>query len=178
MAGCTDAARVAARRTLHMPIYPQYAKEFACVSGLALYNLFEYRRKCGIAASDVVFVEDSNTVPHWMRTSTVLVDMTTCGASPCSQAGRTAYVRPEPWTSVVLVRRTFLEYMERLHEALKIQPQSSLVCSVDMLDPIIASALECKTCSRTIYKATTRCAKVMESKIEEAIAKVELVVEA
>ncbi len=43
-----------------------------------------------------------------------------------------------------------------------------------MLDPIIASALECKTCSRTIYKTTTRCAKVLATKIEEAITKLEV----
>lgn len=60
--GCVEAARVAARRTLDMPIYPEYT-DYACVSGLAVYNLTEYMRKWRISASNVVVVRDSDDVP-------------------------------------------------------------------------------------------------------------------
>ncbi|RPD54216.1 hypothetical protein L227DRAFT_354484 [Lentinus tigrinus ALCF2SS1-6] len=92
MTGVPRVAAIAARRTLAGPLYPEYAKEYGYVSGLALYNLLDFRRRCGIAAADVVSITNSNEVPAWMQFSPVLPDMKTCGSGACYTAGRIVYV--------------------------------------------------------------------------------------
>ncbi|RPD55408.1 hypothetical protein L227DRAFT_588488 [Lentinus tigrinus ALCF2SS1-6] len=161
MTGVPRVAALAARRTLAGPLYLEYAKEYRYVSGLALYNLLDFRRRCGIAAADVVSITSSNQVPAWMQSSPVLLDMKTCGS---------VYFRD--------VRGSFVAYMERLHDALKLCPDSSLASSTKMLSPVITSALGCKSCASKIFDDTMRSAKVLESKIAEAIGKVELIVQA
>ncbi|KAI0768303.1 hypothetical protein BD413DRAFT_448964, partial [Trametes elegans] len=47
--GFEDVARLAARRTLRLPVYPEDAPEFAHVSGRAIVRLLDYRRRCSDA---------------------------------------------------------------------------------------------------------------------------------
>ncbi|RPD70734.1 hypothetical protein L226DRAFT_574618 [Lentinus tigrinus ALCF2SS1-7] len=177
MTGVPRVAALAARRTLAGPLYLEYAKEYRYVSGLALYNLLDFRRRCGIAAADVVSITSSNQVPAWMQSSPVLLDMKTCGSGACYAAGRIVYVHATG-TQFRDVRGSFVAYMERLHDALKLCPDSSLASSTKMLSPVITSALGCKSCASKIFDDTMRSAKVLESKIAEAIGKVELIVQA
>ena len=57
-------ARVAAKRTLQYPVFPD-TPEFAAISARALYQLLDYRRRCGEAAGAVFTTGPAKVFSSW-----------------------------------------------------------------------------------------------------------------
>lgn len=167
-AGYIDVARAAARRTLRIPIYPTFTKELSHVTGNAVYNLLEFRRKCGIAASSAVMVKNERGIPEWME-SNITTGMGVCNAPICK--AKTVHVSAGGQNRYS-IRRAYLEYLGKLEQLLLLDPDGSLAHQTSLLDPIIASASDCLSCVARIYVPMVDFAKKVEHKIEEEISKV------
>lgn len=158
-------ARAAARRTLSLPVYPEHAEEFSCITGEALYRLFEYRKRCGLAASAVTYTRSGSIYPvQWMDTS-VWYGMHTCSGAACGASvaayGLSGYQ--------VQFRKSWYQYLQGLTEDLKLQPDERLAHAPSRIEPVVLSTLDCKTCAAKIYSNSTAVADSLAKKIKEAI---------
>ncbi|RDX45517.1 hypothetical protein OH76DRAFT_943534 [Lentinus brumalis] len=176
-AGFDDVARLAARRTLRFPIYPQDTPEFATVTARALYRLFDYRQRCGIAASAVVTWRVGSTIriPAWMSLDygmlqTCRSDWTGCAAPSFTAAlptGEYEHGFSSSWVT----------YMDRLSEQLKAHPDSDLVESPALLQAVSNSMDKCSTCQKSFYRNAMAFTKIIKDKVNDAIGQVQLVLE-
>lgn len=65
--GFERAARLAARRTLRLPMHLGYVPELGALTGSAYHRLLEYRKECTVAAQAVLNWQIRNQPPTWFR---------------------------------------------------------------------------------------------------------------
>ncbi|RDX42705.1 hypothetical protein OH76DRAFT_1410874 [Lentinus brumalis] len=185
-----DVARAAARRLLEIPDFADPVPpppEFTEIPAMALHYVFEYRRKCAIAARSVLDNMD------WMsdgdpgrRISIKKGNMTDTSGSwvwlSCPNKGYAIkdviYLRIPLDDSVG--RRPFYaapwwtKYIERIKGETGSRPFVKAVTDSITLEPFINEAMKCTTCAPKAWKDLTDFSQLLAEKIQEAVSKVEL----
>ncbi|TFK80150.1 hypothetical protein K466DRAFT_392418 [Polyporus arcularius HHB13444] len=176
--GFDDVARLAARRTLRFPIYPQDTPEFASITGRALYRLFDYRQRCGIATSAVVTCQSKPgylpRIPAWMSSSDC-ASFRTCMSSGCPTPSSDFMIPHEGYQNGLI--SSWVTYMDRLSEEFKSHPDSDLLESPALLQAVLDSMDKCSTCRKSFYRNATAFTKIIKEKVNDAIGQVQLVLE-
>ncbi|KAI0800062.1 hypothetical protein C8Q74DRAFT_1234071 [Fomes fomentarius] len=86
--------RSAAKRTLLLPVFPADTPDFSSVSGRAVYQLLDYRRRCGSAAQAAVTITPGKyTLPAFFTHNVRHHLGTTCGLPDCEKLAPVISVR-------------------------------------------------------------------------------------
>ncbi|KAI0705655.1 hypothetical protein C8Q76DRAFT_658528 [Earliella scabrosa] len=167
--GFADLARLAAKRTLRLSIYPEPATEYSSIGADALYRLFDYRKQCGILARSVVIGPSDSTLPAWMYSdvaSRLAACDRRCALPTVTIVGARNVLVPECW----------MLYLKTLGDALQLRPDSRLPCDPAMLQPVSDSLLGCTTCQSRFYGNAVAASEMIAGEIERTIAMVECAV--
>ncbi|KAI0689755.1 hypothetical protein C8T65DRAFT_672602 [Cerioporus squamosus] len=178
--GFEDVALLAAQRTLRFPIYPQDSPEFASITGRALYRLFDYRQRCGIAASAVVASETTSGGIFYCPPSITYPEICkaqTCGrnGSRCATPSTAAYFLGSGFDYDVLP--AWITYLKLLRQQLESRPDGSLAESPDLMQAVSDYMSACATCQNAFYHNAAAFVRKIKTKVEDAIQQVDLVLE-
>ncbi|TBU52884.1 hypothetical protein BD310DRAFT_201020 [Dichomitus squalens] len=166
--GMAPLARLAAKHTLRFPEIPDIS-EFAFINGRAVYHLCVYRKKCGIAAQAAVThkTKGRSYLPEWCtEMKGIRSEISAC--SPLIQPF------PELTSASFHVSKSG---KSSLGDKLKDAPRGTLASIHTLLEPLISSSRKCSTCAGHAYSQAIVVAAEVEQRIDDAVSKVELVVE-
>ncbi|KAI0365021.1 hypothetical protein BV20DRAFT_1056764 [Pilatotrama ljubarskyi] len=173
--GFEDVARVAAKRTLALPIYPPDAPEYACVSGRAIFRLFEYRQRCAAVARAVCHLENRRATldSDWI----VETIPQTCNDSSCRRQGD--YLSQFDGRGGASCPISWLNYVDAVAKALEVLPHDGIPETPAYLQSAIEAvvATRCTTCAPAAYGKATTFSQAFAAKIRDAISQVQLVFE-
>ena len=172
-----EVARAAARRSLLHPVFPYDTPEFSAVSGRAVFQLLDYRRRCGAAAKAIVNLRHANwrnPLPAWCSESEIRGEFRTCGSTAChnqSPVG-TMFHGHEDSPLTLHFRITWVGYFRTLGEKLEYNPDGAIACNPSLLEPVIVSAAHCPVCASKAYSQAIAISSKVKQMIDDAIAQV------
>ncbi|KAI0330050.1 hypothetical protein GY45DRAFT_1303752 [Cubamyces sp. BRFM 1775] len=178
--GLDDVAQVAARRTLQAIDHAAFGAR-KDVSVLDYVRLMQYQNQCSDAARALVLVpqrQSGNSLPgwvaehphHWSLLSVTCTDRCAADARTVS----VTEVEGQPTMIYVSIRKSWITYLETLGKTLRCRPWGPSASEPDLLEPVITSALDCHACAKVFFRNAVAFAKIMEAKIEQAVAEVTL----
>ena len=176
--GIFDVALVAAQRTLSHPFtHCDNFEALSCISASTYLALLQYRKRCGMAAKALTHVPADDSMQCWISSVPSrwkLLSMKCSGA--CALQARTMLVRETDSDNspsiYVRIRKSWLEYLDMLGRQLEAHPDASHARSTKFLEPVVASALDCLECRRSIYHSVSEFSKAMEDELRRTISKV------
>lgn len=132
--------RLAARYTLHAPMFGPYVKELEHIPASVYHKLLQYHRKCSLAASSLT--SDFSWFPgfasRWVWFQ-------------CDDCLHHSLSWPLSDGKIYEVNAWFIEYMERAREALRERPCAKVVSDPLLIVEGLESAIACHTCRPSAY---------------------------
>ncbi|TBU38733.1 hypothetical protein BD309DRAFT_971250 [Dichomitus squalens] len=185
--GMAPLARLAAKHTLRFPEVPDIP-EFAFINGRVVYHLYVYRKKCGIAAQAAVThkTKGRSYLPEWCtEMKGIRSEISACSAT-CPLIQRSPELTSASFHvsksgksvgTTIYYREAWITYFQSLGDKLKDAPRGTLASIHTLLEPLISSSRKCSTCAGHAYSQAIVVAAEVEQRIDDAVSKVELVVE-
>ncbi|OJT11030.1 hypothetical protein TRAPUB_12454 [Trametes pubescens] len=186
--GFDRAARLAARRTLRLPMHLGYVPELGALTGSAYHHLLEYRKECTVAAQAVLNWQIYNSPPAWFDSRS---DMSESKAELArfleSTANNHSGINVSPSGAVtrngIITRQYTIKAehcwrvaMENLARELEAQPDPVEILTPSFLKPLLLYAQAAKN-TLHVVEAAHGLSKIIREQLDEAIAKVTLKME-